>query len=277
MAVYSAVVVMAFSILPRGGARMKCLTMDTAKALYHTLNGLVDLCKELLADGYDFVMLGEFSNDPIEKEIGKFRQGSGGTYFISVQQVIEKLNINKTKLLLRLDAESVANLNVLAGHQCSKCGYLLDEKSSEVFDALETLEEKLCTETKMSLVHIAGYVTRKDSSATESQLLDVTTFYFEKYGNYTKLLDRGGLNVPTDAACQWAFFCYILFNAVKESVCRTSLCNLFMLVSEMKKFNMQKEHGRILANEFLNKYCKEMTPRSTKEPVQKVLKLSTEV
>ena len=276
MAVYSAVVVMAFSILPRGGARMKCLTMDTAKALYHTLNGLVDLCKELLADGYDFVMLGEFSNDPIEKEIGKFRQGSGGTYFISVQQVIEKLNINKTKLLLRLDAESVANLNVLAGHQCSKCGYLLDEKSSEVFDALETLDEKLCTETKMSLVHIAGYVTRNDEALDEDHLLDVTTFYYQKYGDFTKELDRGGLNIPSDSSCQWSIFCYLMFNQVKHSVCQKSLSNLFMVVSDMHTFNMKRNHARILSNIFFKNHCVQNTPCSTKEAKQKVLKLSVE-
>ena len=103
----------------------------------------------------------------------------------------------------------------------------------------------------MSLVHIAGYVTRKDSAATESDLLDTTTFYFQKYGSYTKLLDRGGLKVPTDDACQCAFFCYIMFNAVKDSICRTSLCNVFMLVSEMNDFGMRKEHGRILANIFM--------------------------
>ena len=40
---------------------------------------------------------------PLEKQFGKLRQGCGGTYFITVQQMLEKVGIAKTKLLLNLD------------------------------------------------------------------------------------------------------------------------------------------------------------------------------
>ena len=36
---------------------------------------------------------------------GKLRQGSGGTSFITVQQIIEKVTVNKTKLILKLDVD----------------------------------------------------------------------------------------------------------------------------------------------------------------------------
>ena len=52
------------------------------------------------------------------------------------------------------------NLCVNIGHECDQCKYQLDDESEEVFDNLESLEEKVLKETKMSLVHIAGYVTR---------------------------------------------------------------------------------------------------------------------
>lgn len=254
------------------GKREKCLTRDTSNGLYHTLNGLVELCKHQLKTTHNFVLLGNYSNDPLEKAFGKLRQGSGGTYFLSVQQVMEKLSINKTKLLLRLN-ENVHNLDVVNGHQCDNCGYLLDEKSAEVFDNMPELEEKISKETKMSLVHMAGYVTRHDD-LSERELLDVTTFYYQKYGDYTKSLDRGGLKVPSDTACQWTFFCHILFSCVKDQVCRTSLANLFMMISDMHTFNMNRKHANILSNIFFKNYCIESTPRSSKEPNQKVLKLS---
>ena len=111
----------------------------------------------------------------------------------------------------------------------------MDQEASEVFDALEVLEDKIPLETKMSLCHIAGYVTRHDDQ-DEMELLNVTTFYYQKYGNYTKDLDRGGLKVPTDSSCQWTFFSYILFNAVKDKVCRKSLCNSFVLISDVFLF-----------------------------------------
>ena len=259
---------------PRGGRRRRCLTIDTSNALWHTINGLVELCKHLLDDDHDFVMFGDYSNDPLEKAFGKLRQGSGGTYFISVQQLMEKLAIIKTKLLLRLDPECAENLEEHAGHKCANCEFLMDDHAHYVFDSLDLLEEKISTETKMSLVHIAGYVTRKDLVPSEETLFDTTTFYFQKYGDYTKLMDRGGLNEPTDNACQWAFLCYIMFNEVKERVCRKSLTNIFMLVSDTHNFGMQKVHCRILANVFFKNYCKDMNPRSTKEASQKVLKLS---
>ena len=94
---------------------------------------------------------------------------------------------------------------------------MLDKNSAEIFDGLPELESSVPEGTKMILVYIAGY-------------------------------DRGGLNVPTDNNCQWANFCFILFNAVKEKVCRKSFCNLCMMVSEYYDFDMEKRHGVILSN-----------------------------
>ena len=256
------------------GKRSKTLTTDTSYALFHTLNGIVELCKYQLETTHEYVLLGSYSTDPLEKAFGKLRQGSGGTYFLTVQQVIEKLNINKTKLLLKLNAV-LGNLCVNIGHECDQCGFLLDEDGSEIFDNLEDLEMKILKETKMSLVHMAGYVTRHDH-LTEKELFDVTTFYYQNYGDYTKSMDRGGLNVPSDSACQWTFFCYLLFNSVKDKVCRKSLANLFMLINEMHTFNMDRHHANVLSNIFFKNYCIDSTPRSTKESKQKVLKLSNE-
>ena len=219
------------------GKRSKQLTHDTSRALNHTLKGIVELCKEQLSTTHQFVLLGEYSNDPIEKAYGKLRQGSGGTYFLTAQHVLEKLNISKTKLLLKLNAD-VANLNVSTGHECEKCNFRPDDETTGLFENLSTLEERMCLETKMSLVHMAGYVTRNDEEETEENLLEMTTFYFQRYGDYTKELDRGFLNIPSDCACQWTFYCYILFNSVKDRVCRKSLSNLFLKVNTVHSFGM---------------------------------------
>ena len=39
----------------------------------------------------------------------------------------------------------------------------------------------------MALVYIAGYITRNDNQPSEYE----THFYYEKYGKYTNLIDRG--------------------------------------------------------------------------------------
>ena len=260
---------------PEGGKRNKCLTKDTGTALHHTLNGIVELTKLQLNTTHDYVALTTLNGDPIEKEYCKFREGMGGAYFITDQNCMEKLAIKQTKLLLKLNVD-VFNLPVDSGHHCTKCGYLMDEKASLTFDSLEHLEDGISDDTKMSLCHIAGYVTRHDAERSEEELLEITTFYHQKYGDFTDALDRGGLNIPSDTACQWTFFCYIMFNAVKNDVCRTSLSNLFMLTSQMHNFNMQRNHALILSNVFFKNHCVKNTPRSTKETKQKVIKLSVE-
>ena len=69
-------------------------------AIHHTCNGIVSLCRHNLAAIYKYVLFGQFSTDPLQKESGKLRRGSSGTYFINVQQCIEKLHIKQTSLLL---------------------------------------------------------------------------------------------------------------------------------------------------------------------------------
>ncbi|GFO12733.1 transposable element p transposase [Plakobranchus ocellatus] len=79
------------------GKRIKKLTVDTATAFHHTCLGVVEMTRSLLHEN-QFVLLGKFTTDPLEKAFGKLRQGSGGTYFINVQQILEKVNMMKQSL-----------------------------------------------------------------------------------------------------------------------------------------------------------------------------------
>ena len=74
----------------------------------------------------------------------------------------------------------------MSSHKCLDCKYKLDAAEFGVFDELPTLEDSVCTESKSNLVYIAGYVIQKDQ---ESDAEDSHN-YFEKYGNYSKLLNR---------------------------------------------------------------------------------------
>ena len=125
----------------------------------------------------------------------------------------------------------------------------------------------------MSLFHIAGYVTCKDESEGEEDLLNETMFYATKYGNYTDGLNRGKLKIPVDRCCQWTFFCFILFGAVDDKVCQKSLQSIFFEISEYYGFRMKEHHAKIMANICLKNYCKAVTPRDSKEADIKVIKL----
>ena len=100
------------------------------------------LVRHLLSITHEYVLLGIFTTDYLEKMFGKLREGSGGTYFINVQQVLEKLSIHKTKLLLTLDI-NVSSLNYLSVHSCANCTFLMGDNAIDVFDNLPKLEMSL--------------------------------------------------------------------------------------------------------------------------------------
>ena len=68
-------------------------------------------------------------------------------------------------------------------------------------------------------VQMAGYVTW-NGELSEEELFNATSFYYNEFGEFTKKLDCGGLNVLTDNICRWVFFSYIIFNSVKNFTCR---------------------------------------------------------
>ena len=113
------------------GFRIRQLTKDASFMISHTCKGLVDIAKFLFESGKSFVLFGAFSTDPLEKYFSKLRQGSGGTYFIIAQSVIEKTNIFQSKLALNLNLQ----IDELSdGHHCSSCSRDLSVQEAEVLD-----------------------------------------------------------------------------------------------------------------------------------------------
>ena len=110
------------------GNRKKQLSQNTATAIHHTCNGIVSLYRHLLVTSHKYVLLRQLSTDPLKKEFVKLRQGSGCTYFINVQQCIEKLLIKQTSLLLNQNV-NMEEFDLNPGHQC--------EEGSEKFDNME--------------------------------------------------------------------------------------------------------------------------------------------
>ena len=67
------------------GKRIKSLTKDTVSCLSQTCSSLVETSEYLLQKkSLEYIVLGIFSTDTLEKQFSKLRQRSGGTYFITV-------------------------------------------------------------------------------------------------------------------------------------------------------------------------------------------------
>ena len=135
-------------------------------------------------------------------------------------------------------------------------------------DKLPGFENLLSQETKMTLIYVEGYVVRNDGE------IDDTFIYHEKYGSFINDLNRGGLTIPGDSACQWSFCTYVTFREVAAHTCRKSLCNILMMIFEFYRLNMNRGHAMIMSNILFKNHCHLYSPRSPKEVKQKVLKLS---
>ena len=79
------------------------LTSKTSYALVLTLRAQSGLIKELLSEGYDFVMTSRLQSDPIERRFSQYRQMSGGRFLVSLREVTNSERIIRCRSLMKAD------------------------------------------------------------------------------------------------------------------------------------------------------------------------------
>ena len=68
----------------------KSLSKESFMTIIQTCKGLIGVSIYLLEEkGFDYVLLGMISSDPIERRFGWYRQLSGANYYFSVRQFLE--------------------------------------------------------------------------------------------------------------------------------------------------------------------------------------------
>ena len=62
-------------------------------------------------------------------------------------------------------------------------------------------------------------------------------------------MKRGGIKIPGDTIRQLTIYSYIIFHEVLVNFfCRSSFCNILMLVSEMYNFDINPYHGMMISD-----------------------------
>lgn len=97
-------------------ARFGALTRDTAGAAHNTSLGLAALCDFLLGLAFEFVLLGPFTWDPLERQFGKYRQSAGGNYLITARSTAERRRTDKARLLGKLNVDALFVKYAVAFH-----------------------------------------------------------------------------------------------------------------------------------------------------------------
>ena len=101
---------------------------------------------------FNYVLLSQFSADPIEKGFSKLMQGPGRAYFVNVLGIFDKLALKKSQLYLIFNkGEDLNSCDV--GHSCEKCNFVSNEHICEMIDNLECIHEK-----DLSFETLAGIV-----------------------------------------------------------------------------------------------------------------------
>ena len=135
--------------------REKKLTIHTASALQKTSQRLASCAKYLLNCAVSYVLLGHMQSDALEKQFGKYQQGSGCTYLITVQNVFQKFEIDKTRKLL--DKQLDLTIFPPTNQYCDKCELDMEFDMS----ICENCKDQLPNECKQPLIYIAGFITFK--------------------------------------------------------------------------------------------------------------------
>ena len=84
----------------------KELSKDTALAIHRTCNGVVDLCRDLLGTTHQYVCLGKFTTDPLERNIRKTQQGSAFASQLKTRLKESNKIVNETLMSNRLKMKS---------------------------------------------------------------------------------------------------------------------------------------------------------------------------
>ena len=111
-----------------------------------TLRAQSGLIKELLSEGYDFVMTIRLQSDPIERRFSQYRQMSGGRFLVSLREVTNSERIIRCRSLVKADInfwkedlgsdklslDFSALLALLSEHEIEIAESSLDSSSEEV-------------------------------------------------------------------------------------------------------------------------------------------------
>ena len=79
------------------------LTEQTSHALVTTLRATASLIDDLLEESYSFVLTSRLQSDPLELRFNKYRQMSGGRFFVSLLKVCDSEKILAVRSLLKED------------------------------------------------------------------------------------------------------------------------------------------------------------------------------
>ena len=225
--------------------RVRSLTDDTSNALYLTLTGLVHLTKMFLEKfKFDYVLLGQFQSDPIEGAYGGFRQGSGGNYHISYEQILSSMTLQRLKLF---DILELPYSNEHTRDSC--CSTELYDNEIYLLDVIPSLEDLEEIE-RSTLYYICGYVSMKINIGLDAPVVD------SNISEFTTNVSRGALKHPPEELFDLGLRLYCFHKNVESKSCATRLMKAFTEIYESNYSFLDDSIVSDMLQRFINCFSK---------------------
>ena len=205
------------------GHRVRCLTNATANALHVILTGIVEVTRNFLKSGYDYVLPGKIQSDRIEAEFGNYRGSSGGNYFISTEQVVSSLSMQRLKLYNQLGIQQSDDNEEISS--CCTQDLQSNDEDIELVENCYKESSNLNDEERSSLYYISGYVAFKENlgiQVEESETLP-------RNSEFLQLVSRGKLAHPPPELYDLSLYYYSFFKARTPKCCN----KIFLQASQL--------------------------------------------
>jgi len=255
------------------------ISKDTKEGIARFVKNIRLLCERLLQQhSYEFVLLGRYQTDDIERFFCKLRQKVGGGYFLTHMQAAHTTRIILAKQALRMsdgsqeETQSVDFRAAAEGHNCLNCerDLTLEEEDAKEYSFVLVASDEINPMIREVIVYIGGYLLHSERISLPSDDCP------PEWQKYVRLLDRGGLTIPSADLINFISMCYIFFTSLSPSnVCLNFLVKHFsdfLLHFPIMACEATSTFTKRLANIFCNnlsKLSKETTTTSSEKSLLK--------
>ena len=248
------------------GFRIKGLTGDTSNAFHQTLHAIVYIIEKLLDLGFEYIS-GKIQSDRLEAEFGIYRGSSGGDYFITCEQVINSLSMQRLKLYNKLEIQQSDSFE----QKCCLDNIESNDDDIELVENSFVDSSNLNDEEGSTLYSISGYVAYKGGlGVTPVEVNDSSV------SEFLTNVSRGKLSYPPSDLYDFSLYCYAFFKVKceRKNCCSKIFLQAYKLIYESTDYNFENIDSivRRFSNSFFKAFVKKESDHLKKEKDKKQLK-----
>ena len=249
------------------GARVRGMTSNTANAFHQTLHGMVDIIKKRLDLGFDYVLPGKIMSDRLEGEFGIYRCSAGGDYFITCDQVVNILSMQRLKLYNKLEIQQSNEVE----RSCCVEDLESNDDDIELVDSCFLESSSLNEEERSTVYYISGYVAYKQGLGVAAPDNAYSTA-----SEFLTNVSRGKLSHPPGDLFDFSLYCYTFFKArsEKKKCCDKIYLQAYKIIYESTDYEFENIDRIIkrFSNSFFKAFVKKECDILKKEKDKKQLK-----